>query len=191
MSHVTLLTPPAVEPLDLTETKAHLRVEHDREDTAIQALIRAARELCEQVTRRALIEQTRALRLDRLPSLFKMHRMIPLPYPPLIAVEQVTQRSASGVETILPPADYEAVAGGEGSGRLSFKRLPWEAAGLTIRYRCGYGPAPDDVPAPLRHGMLMLLAHWYEQRESAASNGVAPVPYGVEALWRPFKVVSL
>jgi uncharacterized phiE125 gp8 family phage protein len=191
MSQVTLITAPAVEPLTLAEAKAHLRVEHDGEDAAIEALIRAARALCEQVTRRALIEQTRALRLDRLPSLFKIHRMIPLPYPPLIAVEQVTQRSASGAETILPPADYEAVAGGEGSGRVAFKHMPWDSAALTIRYRCGYGPASVDVPAPLRQGMLMLVAQWYEQREAAAPNGVSPVPYGVEALWRPFKVVSL
>jgi uncharacterized phiE125 gp8 family phage protein len=191
MSHVTLLTPPAAEPLGLIEAKAHLRLDHDRDDMAIQGLIRAARELCEQVTRRALIEQTRALRLDRLPSLFKIHRMVPLPYPPLIAVEQVAARAASSAEIILPPADYEAVAGGEGSGRIAFKATPWDCAALTIRYRCGYGAAAEDVPTPLRQGMLMLLAHWYEQREAAAPNGVAPVPYGVEAMWRPYRVVSL
>ena len=157
----------------------------------VLGLIRAARELCEQVTHRALIEQRRELRLDRLPSLFRIHRMVSLPSPPLIAVEQVALCDAGGSERILASSDYEAIAGGEGAGRVSFSAVPPSAVTLTIRYRCGYGPAREDVPAPLRQGMLMLLAHWYEQREAASASPAPSVPFGVEALWQPYRTVSL
>ena len=192
MSRVALLTPPAIEPIGLDEAKAHLRLDHGQDDAAVAGLIRAARELCEEFTRRALIEQRRELRLERLPSLFRIHRMVPLPYPPLIAVEEVVVRvEPGGTESILPQSDYEVIAGGEGSGRLGFNTVPWGAASLAIRYRCGYGSSPAEVPAPLRQGMLMVLAQWYEQREAASSAAMMEAPFGVQALWRPYRVVSL
>ena len=64
-----LLTPPAVEPVDLATAKVHLRVDFSDDDAYILALITAAREYCETLTERAFITQTWQLNRDSFPAL--------------------------------------------------------------------------------------------------------------------------
>jgi len=52
-----LLAGPAVEPVTLEETKAHLRVEFADDDALIAGLIKAARDCAESATNRKLITQ--------------------------------------------------------------------------------------------------------------------------------------
>ena len=44
----------------------------------------------------------------------------------------------------------------------------------------------EAVPAPVRHGVAMLIQHLFEDR---AGTGVPPA--AVAALWRPYRVVRL
>ena len=62
--NLVITTPPAAEPLTLEEAKAHLRITHDADDDAINALISAAREMCESYTGLALITRGYSLYLD-------------------------------------------------------------------------------------------------------------------------------
>lgn len=62
-----LTVAPALEPLTLAEAKAHLRVDFVEDDTLISALIVAARQRAEVITRRALITQSWQLVLDAFP----------------------------------------------------------------------------------------------------------------------------
>lgn len=43
------------------------------------------------------------------------------------------------------------------------------------------------LPAPLRHAVMMLAAHWYNQRESVAGVQMHSVPDAVDALVKPFR----
>ncbi len=65
-----LVTAPATEPVSLAEAKLHLRVETGMtdDDTLISALIVAARQVAETITRRALITQVWKLVLDQFPA---------------------------------------------------------------------------------------------------------------------------
>ncbi len=63
----TLLTAPAAEPLSVADAKAFLRVEHDDDDAVIAALIAAARNHVEALTRLGLLTQTWRIVLDRWP----------------------------------------------------------------------------------------------------------------------------
>jgi uncharacterized phiE125 gp8 family phage protein len=63
---------------------------------------------------------------------------------------------------------------------------------VTVTYVAGYGPAGDDVPAAIRHAMLLLIGHWYEHRESVVVGGnPVQVPLAVQALLRPYRRVRL
>lgn len=61
-------TAPSVEPVSLIEAKAHLRVDVTDDDGYISALIVAARQAAETITRRALITQSWAVTLDQFPA---------------------------------------------------------------------------------------------------------------------------
>lgn len=65
-----LVTPPSTEPVTLAEAKLHLRIETAMtdDDTYISALITAARQSAETITRRAFIIQVWRLVLDAFPA---------------------------------------------------------------------------------------------------------------------------
>ncbi len=46
------------------------------------------------------------------------------------------------------------------------------------------------LPLPLQQAILLLVGHWYNQREAVASAQLADVPLGFEALVRPFIKLS-
>ena len=57
--------------------------------------------------------------------------------------------------------------------------------------------APDTLPASLvddqlpllpdiAHGLLMLIGHWYENREMTAERALPEIPAATHALWQPY-----
>jgi uncharacterized phiE125 gp8 family phage protein len=66
------------------------------------------------------------------------------------------------------------------------------AAGVEIDVEVGYGGAPANVPESLRQALLLLVAHWYENRGMIAiGQTVAVLPMAVAALIAPYRVLSL
>lgn len=187
-----LLDGPAVEPVSLAEAKAHLRVEHDADDDTITALIVGARIHIETQTRRALITQTWRITRDAWPASGRL-RLVPVPLRELVAA-RIYQ--ADGTAQEIDP-DMFAVDAASAPAVLAFGKgaLPRPGrvvGGIEIDIETGYGDAPDDVPQPLRQAILVLLAHWYENRGLiAVGHEVALLPESVGALIRPYRVVSL
>jgi uncharacterized phiE125 gp8 family phage protein len=59
---------------------------------------------------------------------------------------------------------------------------------VTVRFVCGYGSAGDQVPAGIRQGMQLLVAHWYARREPVqVGNIVNEIPLTISHLWWPFR----
>ena len=44
-----------------------------------------------------------------------------------------------------------------------------------------------EFPAPLKHAVMMLAAHWYNQRESASTAQMYEVPDALQALIKPYR----
>lgn len=44
-----------------------------------------------------------------------------------------------------------------------------------------------DLPTPLIHAVMMLAAHWYNQRESVSSVQMHQVPDTLQALVKPYR----
>jgi uncharacterized phiE125 gp8 family phage protein len=188
----TLLTGPALEPVSLLDVKAHLRVDHDDDDALLTAAIVSARVHVEAAIRRVLIEQTWRIHLDRWPR----KRIFRVPVAPLIAVDAVRVRDAEGGSTLVDADDYEVDVASV-PGRLVLAAAapspPGRAVnGIEIDVTAGYGATTLDVPSPLRHAVMMLVAHWYEHRGAVGHDlaGETP-PLGFAALIAPYRILSL
>jgi uncharacterized phiE125 gp8 family phage protein len=192
--NVLVTTQPAAEPISSTEAKAHLRVDHTDDDTLIGALITAARMHCENFTRRKLISQTLTGKLDRFPA---DDGEILLPYPPLVSVTSVKYIDTDGVLQTMSASDYAADTYSlPGRITLAYGEI-WPTPrdienAVTIVWTAGYGAAGSSVPQPIRQAMLLLIAHWYENREVAITGTIiTQIPLAVEALLWPYRMLEV
>lgn len=44
-----------------------------------------------------------------------------------------------------------------------------------------------EIPTPIKHAIMMLGAHWYNQRESVSSVQMHAVPDSLQALIKPYR----
>jgi hypothetical protein len=51
----------------------------------------------------------------------------------------------------------------------------------------GSQPYHEDI----KLAALLLIAHWYENRESVSAEGLAPLPMGVDLLLTPYTPVLI
>lgn len=196
---LTLVTPPAVEPVALEEAKAHLRVDVDDDDTLILALIAAAREQAEAFTRRALITQTWDMALDCLPGVDE--KPIELPKPTLQSVTSITYLDASGDEQTLAADQYQVLTGGGPYAQpgkvvraynVSWPSTRSQPDAVTVRFVAGYGDAASDVPAAIRQAILMLVGDLYEHREGiVVGAGATSLPRAAAAILAPYRILRL
>ena len=181
-----ILQEPAVEPVTLAEAKLHLRVDHNDEDALIQGLIKLARQDIERMCTVALIEQSWSLALDYWPG-----RLFELPIWPVASLDGITWRDGAGQTQTVDPTIYAAdfasrparVALVEGAnwpdGEL------WPLGAVSIQFTAGFGADGTAVPERYRQAMLLLIGHYYENREATLTGTGANVqllPFGVTAL---------
>lgn len=185
MYGLTVVTEPTTEPLTIDEAKAHLRVAHTYDDLAIKALITAARKYCETVTKRALVTQTLRLTRDTFPVACE-EWTFRLPRPPLASVTNIQYTDADGNTDTVDSASY-VVDATSIPGRVALADgYDWptdaieQIAAVRVNYVAGYGAA-SAVPQTIKQAMLLLIGHWYVNREAVASVG-GEVPMAVTSL---------
>ncbi len=170
---LTLLVPPASEPITLAEAKLFLRLDDDAEDALVSDLIRAARASVERATGRSLILQEWQYTLyGTAPA-----RLV-LPRGPVSALVSVATLQADLSETALAAEHYQ-----QQGNELRFLQLPVHH-GVRIAYRAGAASAAA-VDEPLRHAVRALVLHLYEARDDTA------LPSSVAALLAPYRTLSL
>lgn len=191
-----LITPPIEEPITLLEAKSHLRIDIDDDDALITALIKAAREHAEMITRRSFITQTWELSLDNWP----YGDELVLPLPPLQTVLSVKYIDSAGIEHLFETDKYIIDASSE-PGRIVLKSgYAWPseilqtANAIHIQFIAGYGSTAEvpqaEVPQTVKQAMLLMIGWWYEQREAAIIQNIArEVPMAVEALLWPYRIL--
>lgn len=184
VSFTSEITPADV--ISTADLKLFLRVDHDEEDTLIEALRAAAIAHIENYCNLKLGSVSAVMYLDDFPSWFE------IPYGPVTAVNSISynvsptstitldtgtyyvdlNRKPARVAVINPPSVYDYVYGG-----------------AQISLTLGYTEA--EVPSALVHAVRLLVGHYYEQRqESIAGTIIASIPSGVHSLINPYRIIS-
>lgn len=204
-----VITPPAAEPLTLAETKLHLRVDHNTDDTLITALIATAREWVESYTGKSLVEQTRQITLSSWP-----YAPLRLHGGPVQEIESVKYTDKTGAEKTVAATVYYLTPSGEIA--LDYGQT-WPSdtlrgpGSISIVYVTGYPPLETEtetitttdyggnIPRQFKQAMLLLIGAWYELREgvfvgkSTSISGQANpmIPFGVKDILYPLREVPL
>jgi len=174
-------TAPDVEPILLADAKVHLRVDGTDEDTLIDILITAAREMVEKRTNRSLITQTRTVKMDYFP----LSDTILLPHGPVQDVTHVKYYDEDEVLQTLSDTLYWVDVDSD-IARIVVKDDGWPETedmpnAVQLEYEAGDGDAGSDVPKPLVQAMYLILGHLYENREQVGEIR-HELPFGAEIL---------
>lgn len=174
------LTFPAAEPVSLSEAKAHLRIDHADEDTYIGSLISAARAYFETQCQKAFATQSYLLTLDSFPSSDDVR----LDRGPVLEITALKYDDSDGIEQTLDPNDYVLDNANE-PGWLIPIDSGWPATmsatgAVRVEYIAGW--EAGTLPADVKAGMLLLVGHWYNNREAVADQGLSEPPHSVNRI---------
>lgn len=209
MHRPVLVTPPAIMPVSLEEAKRHLGVEFADDDNLIQGFIGAATDHLDGwsgILGRCLVEQEWRQEFDRFA------RELCLPLGSVIGGLSVTWRNATGQVSTVPPASYDlrTDAGGRAviafDAGYSFPGDLHESRAVSVTYKAGYPtvpevpaegekpavPARSTVPPALKTAILLLVAQWYNTRESVITGTItSQMPLAFDALIVPYRRISI
>jgi uncharacterized phiE125 gp8 family phage protein len=139
------------------------------DDEVLVGMIKSARQWCEIYQRRAYIQQSCTWTLDDWQTEFEPIR------PPLISVTTID--SVYTVDTESEPGRiYEAY-------NQQWPTIRGDRNSIEIIYKAGYGTAASDVPQNVKQAMLLLIGHWYENREPViVGTIIRNMPLAVQSL---------
>lgn len=164
---------PAAEPVTLAQAKAHLRVDVPDDDQYIGTLISVVRLAAEDRLQRTLVHTTWRLTLDRFPLAIR------LPMPPLASVQSVQYRNTDGQWVTMSAQDYQVDLANEPGFLVTAPGATWPEVGegingVLVNFTAGYGATGDNVPAPIRHWILLALSDLYQHRSRSSDKPAVP-----------------
>ena len=178
-----------ITPADVITTadlKLFLRVDHNEEDTLIEALRLAAINHVENYCNVKLGSVSATMYLDKFPVWFEV------PKGPVTAVNSIAYnvgptetitldtstyftdlaRKPARIQVINPPSVYDYVYNG-----------------VQVSLTLGYDEA--SVPSAIVHAIRLLVGHYYEQRqESISGTIITNIPSGIHSLLNPYRIIS-
>lgn len=193
MSEIQLVqtTPPAEQPLTLTQAKGHIRVElaETADDELIRSQVRAATLAAETFTMRQFVTATYELFLDGFPT------VIDIPRPPLQTVNSIKYIDTDGNEQTVSSSVYTVdTASMVGRIVLAYEQS-WpdtraQIQAVTVNYDAGYGMR-TAVPADILAAIKLTLGHLYENREEVVVGVSANIlPKASESLLYPYRILG-
>jgi len=166
--------------LSLAEAQAFVRVETGQEEALLAGLVRSASALCEEFTRRVLIARSFS---EVLRASGEWQR---LSLSPVRSIDLIEAIGANGVATPMPASAFAIDIDSAGDGWV---RLIASGGAARVRVTASAGMAADcnELPEPLRHGILRLVGHLFASRD----GDLGEPPAAVTALWRPYRRMRL
>jgi len=181
---LVLVSAPASLPVSVAEAKAQMEVEHSDNDALIERFIKTAVRLVDAtgVLGKAMITQSWGQWVKPNPG------KIRLLMGPIQSVDAVKYYNQSNVITTDTLSNYD-VLGTPSHTVISPKSgYSWPTTyirsdAIKIEYTVGFGDASSDVPETVRHALMMLVAHYYENRENELIGvNSKTLPFGFDEL---------
>lgn len=164
----------------LGEAQAFVRIETGEEEAVVAGLVRTASALCEAFLGQVVVARPFA---EVLPA---RQAWVRLRTAPVRTIENVAAIAADGAELPLAPGEFAIDVDAEGSGWVRLTN-GLDASRVKVSGTAGMAMSQNEVPEPIRQGVLRLVGHLFASRDGP---GGAP-PAAVTALWRPFRRVRL
>lgn len=169
--------PPAV---TLAEAQAYVRIETGEEEAILAGLIRTATALCEAFIGQALIARRFS---ETVPARGCWER---LALGPVLTIDGAEALGSDGTSSAIASGAYEVDIDSGGTGWVRFVGAV-NALRVRVTGTAGMASGENEVPEPIRQGVLRLVAHLFASRDG---DGGEP-PAAVTALWRPYRRISL
>lgn len=211
-----IVTPPSGLPVELAALKAHLRVTDADSDAYITSLIAVAVDIAERYISRALITRTVRQWLDFFPGygvgqdytdgvwdgafwpFTETVRQLDLVGVPFRTITSIKTYNDADEATVLDPSIYLVdVADLDAPSRVILRRGEiWPTAlrvakAISVEGTVGYGAA-SDVPASLRHAVLLIAAALWSNRGDSIDKGQDVLDLGnIRATLDPYRVLRV
>ncbi len=191
-SSLRVQTPPAIEPVDVDFLRRHARVDYDEDNDLLDFYLTSARQQAEKYLGRVLITQTLQWTMSERPPNGSMPLLpIPLLIMPIILsspqimnkpfelprspAQSVTSISVTGFDdtaTVLTAgSDYTAdLTLDPARIKLHWLTTPTRLLHVQTLFVAGYGDDETDVPLSIRHAIMLLATHYYENRGDVAAQ---------------------
>lgn len=173
---LSLVTPAATGPVSLADAKAHCRVDGSDEDALISALLDAASVAVSEMSGRVLVAETWRMSVSGASGDLR------LPKSPVQSITAITYYDRDGVEQAANVDDFFLFADEDRAILRPKDGKAWPSVqsreeALSVDFVAGY----DAVPSNLGQAVLLLVGHWYQNREAVGQN-VEELPLAVEAM---------
>ena len=210
MYGLTLTVPPTQEPITVQQLKSHLRIptQNTAEDATVLPLyITAARMAFESWCGIGIGQQTYTLYLDEWrkyhyyyqywntndytyysPQFVRDWHIKPLllPVSPLQTVNWIKYYDVNSVLTTLDSSNY-SVDATRSPGRILLLSFPSVATSIIPRIQINFTVGFSSCPVDLAHGILLLAADYFRQREASSEFSYKEVPFGMRHLVNRYK----
>lgn len=188
-----LSTAATVKPLTVDEAKAHLRIDHDDEDAMVGALIDAAVSHVDGYTGilgRALLTQTWRQDFGQFGDRMRLR------VGDVISITSVTYYDQDNAQQTLASTVYTTLTDEIGAFLTRKPDQDWPSVydrpdAVRVTWSAGYGAAAVNVPMAIRQALLLLIGHWYENREAVSATSMSEMPMAVMSLLRPYRRIRI
>lgn len=182
------------EALPVAEFRDHLQLgsgfaDDGLQDAVLRPQLRAALAAIEKETGKVTLSR----RFQYVVTAWRDLSRQALPVAPVSAVQSLTITDLAGGDEVVDPARYRLRPDAHAPEVQSTGwALPTIPVGGTaeIVFDAGFGPVWADSPADLRQAVLLLAAHFYENRSASLERG-GMLPFGVAALAGRYKPIRI
>lgn len=190
---------PTTYPVTLEEAKDHVGATgYEDDDKKIENMIAAATAMLDGydgILGRALMTQTWKVTFPDW-----SYDALRLPLVPVQSVSSVKYYDSDNVlQTFAPSGNWALYQDALSPFVSILSGVSWPTGlynrldAIEVTFVAGYGTKPDDVPAPIRSAILLIVGHLFENREQVTIGNMqaTELPWGVPQLISPYRIQAL